>query len=57
MRKLDLNNQKFQNLTVIKKAGHVTVNGIKRHVLWECVCDCGNIKIAQGRFLKSGHTD
>lgn len=47
----DLSGQKFGKLTVIKR--HGSQNG---HVTWDCVCDCGNTKIAQGVNLVSGIT-
>ena len=50
--KIDLNKQKFGRLTVIKEAGRDK----HRFVLWECLCDCGNICIVTGRRLRSGHT-
>jgi hypothetical protein len=36
----DLIGQKFGMLTVIRKAGRDKHN----HILWECLCDCGNTK-------------
>ena len=47
-RYLDLKNQRFGKLTV-KKLSYV-----KKMAYWECLCDCGNIKIAAGKFLRNG---
>lgn len=43
-------NQRFSRLTTIKIYGKTKNRGI----LWECVCDCGNIKIAYSGHLRSG---
>ena len=45
----DLTNLKFGRLLVIKMVG-ANKHG---HFLWECKCDCGNIKIVAGENLKS----
>ena len=45
---IDLTGQKFGKLTVIKFGGRNKVT------LWECQCDCGNIKTISGKNLKSG---
>ena len=52
---IDLTNQTFGNLTVIKKSEKKASNG---HLMWECKCSCGNEKIitVQGSHLRSGHT-
>lgn len=50
--KIDLTNQKFGNLTVIKYIGQ---RG-RRRTFWLCKCDCGNIVEIDGDHLKSGHT-
>ena len=51
--KIDLTNQKFGNLTVIKYIGQ---RG-RRRTFWLCKCDCGNIVEIDGDHLKSGHTN
>lgn len=48
---IDLTGKKFGRLTVIKR----TENQGKI-VMWECVCDCGNIRTVQGCGLKSGNS-
>lgn len=44
--------RKFSRLTVIKKQG----SNKHGHVLWECLCDCGNISVVSGIALRSKHT-
>lgn len=48
---IDLTNQKFEKLTVIRKAPSK-----KGHVYWYCSCDCGQSDsfLAQGCHLKDG---
>ena len=45
--------RKYNKLSVIKDSGKRSVNGA---VLWECLCDCGNITYANSSNLKRGHT-
>jgi hypothetical protein len=52
MKKLDLTGQKFGRLTVKEEAGK-NENG---DILWECTCECGNIKFISRNCLRSGHT-
>lgn len=48
----DLTGQKFNRLTVIRYAGKNN-----RHASsWECLCDCGNIKIIEGYSIKKNDT-
>lgn len=53
---LDLTGQKFNKLTVIKRAE----NGVQPcgdvYTRWLCQCDCGNIKIIRTSDLIRGHT-
>ena len=56
MKKLDLTNQTFGSLTVIKEAApHISPNGRKR-TQWECICKCGNTTIVKTEYLRNGHT-
>lgn len=48
---LDMTGQRIGNLTVIKRAGINRANGT---VLWECKCDCGNIKNIPSTYLRKG---
>lgn len=45
MRLIDISGQKFTRYTVVKrfKGGR-----------WECRCDCGNVRIVDGRTLRAG---
>lgn len=58
LKREDLIGQKFGKLTVIKFAysTHInpTIKGAKG-TYWECLCECGNIKIAYSKNLKKGH--
>lgn len=49
-RALDLTGQKFGKLTALRRIE----NGKDGKVKWECVCDCGNYKIASSGDLRSG---
>jgi hypothetical protein len=48
----DLTNQKFGKLLVLSKAGNA--EGKKKDLLWKCICDCGNVKIARSYKLTCG---
>jgi hypothetical protein len=43
---------RFGNLTVLKYVGRTKA----RHSLWECRCDCGNVKVVNQSNLVSGKT-
>lgn len=47
----DLTDQKFGKLTAKKNLG--MINGRR---MWECECDCGNVKIIHSRELITGNT-
>lgn len=47
----DLTGQRFNSLSVIKRAG----TDKNRNALWECLCDCGNIIVTSGKLLRSNH--
>lgn len=49
---IDLTNQRFGKLTVIKNAGKID----GRRYYWECLCDCGKITVVEGSRLRSGNT-
>lgn len=51
-KKIDLTNQRFGRLVVLKEDGRDASNKI----LWLCQCDCGNIKKVRGNDLRSGKT-
>lgn len=50
-RKLDLTGQKFGRLTVIRKNGKQG-----KCIMWECKCECGNVKTIRSSHLRSGAT-
>ena len=52
---IDLTGQKFNKLTVIKRAeDYVRLDG--QHIIqWLCECDCGGHKIVRGSNLKTGN--
>ena len=50
-KKIDLTNQVFGNLTVLKDSGKRTGNG---GIIWTCQCSCGEIKEVPGHHLKRG---
>ncbi len=49
---IDLTNQKFGRLTVIKREE----NDIRNCAQWLCKCDCGNTIIVSGNHLRTSHT-
>lgn len=51
--KIDLTNQRFGRLFVIKDSGQRNISG---NILWKCQCDCGKICLVNGSYLKNGHT-
>lgn len=52
----DLTNQKFGKLTVIKRADDKVLPSGQHQIMWECLCECGNVKIARGADLKNKTT-
>lgn len=52
---VDLTGNRFGRLVVTGRAeNHVQPNGTFK-TQWRCLCDCGNVVIAQGMNLKNGH--
>lgn len=47
---IDLTGQKFGKLVFIRKTPYYKSG----HVLWECLCDCGNTKNVRGNDIRSG---
>lgn len=45
---VDLRGQKFGRLLVVNEAGRAK----DRHVLWNCLCECGNYVLVTGNHLK-----
>lgn len=50
---LDLTDQKFGKVLVIRKEGGATKQG---SVKWECLCDCGKIFVTNSSSLRGGST-
>ena len=50
----DLVGEKMGLLTVIRDSGERDKNG--GHVMWECLCECGNVANVNGSRLKKGRT-
>lgn len=50
---IDLSGKVFGRLTVQKNLGQAKKYG---PFLWECRCECGQIKVANGDLLRQGHT-
>ena len=50
----------FKDLTNIRYGRLVTLEAVgkdkNRHIMWECICDCGNKKVVAGTSLISGYT-
>ncbi len=51
-RKLELTGKRFGKLLAKREAGRDKGG----HILWLCLCDCGNEKIVRGDYLRSGTT-
>lgn len=50
--KNDLRNKQFGRLRVISDIGRTK----DRHILWHCICECGNYVDVSSRDLQTGHT-
>lgn len=55
-RLIDLTGEKFDKLTVLKRADDLVLPSGKRVVAWFCLCDCGNEIVARGDCLRDGVT-
>lgn len=51
----NLSGQRFGKLTAIRRVENRRSPNGKAIVMWECLCDCGNISIVPSSGLKSGH--
>lgn len=51
-KKIDLTNQRYGKLTVIKEAPPRE----DKYTRWTCQCDCGTICEIRGEYLRNGHT-
>ena len=55
-KEIDITGFRFGRLVVIKKIGHHTRLNGRKDVLWQCVCDCGNVVNVRKGNLKTGST-
>ena len=53
MKKVDLTGQVYGRLTVLGDIGKRTKN---KGILWQCLCECGQITFVKGAHLKNGAT-
>lgn len=53
MNRLDLAGKKLGRYLVLKETKFKTKSG---NIKWECICDCGKVKIVIGRNLTNGNT-
>ena len=51
--KIDMVGKRFGRLTVLRE----TEERKAKEIVWECLCDCGNIYYATGYNLRTGHTN
>ena len=51
--KLDITGMKFGRLTALHENGH-DISPSRKHILWACVCDCGNAIDVRLNALRSG---
>jgi len=49
---VQIKGMKFDRLTVVKDSGIRS----RKEVVWECLCDCGNITFVASYKIRSGHT-
>ena len=52
-RKAEIQGERFSKLVVVSEAGYRDKQGA---ILWNCVCDCGNVVITTVGCLRSGNT-
>lgn len=51
---IDMTGYKIGRLKVIKDSGERY--GKNREIIWECLCDCGNVCEVRGGHLRSGYS-
>lgn len=52
----NLKNKKFGKLTVSNFAGYIKKPNGRQAAIWECICECGKIKILPANTLQSSNT-
>lgn len=53
---IDLKGKRFGKLLVVKRANNYITPAGNYITMWECKCDCGNIKAISGHALRNGFT-
>ena len=51
--KIDITGMKFGRLTAIRQNGH-DINPSRKHIKWDCLCECGNTVNARLNALRTG---
>ncbi len=49
----DISNQRFGRLVAIER---LPIRDIHKHSLWNCICDCGNVRVVTIGALSTGNT-
>lgn len=52
----NMTGEKFGRLTVISRADDYVAPGGSKKVCWNCICECGNLKVVSGTNLRAGIT-
>lgn len=52
----DLTGKTFGRLTAIRRVDDKILPNGQKSAMWECLCECGNVCIVEGRLLQSGTT-
>lgn len=55
-KKLDLTNERYGRLVVVKEADPYVNSKNEKRRQWECICDCGNVTVVQQANLRRGNT-
>ena len=53
---IDISGKRFGRLVAVKKVGHHIRKSGRKDVVWECMCDCGNLVNVKKSNLKNGGT-
>lgn len=53
---IDLTGKRFGNLTVVQRVKDNILPSGQSEIMWQCQCDCGNITVVRGFYLRNGHT-
>lgn len=55
-RLIDLTGKRFAKLVVTGRAENNVLPSGLPEPMWHCVCDCGELTVVRGAFLRTGHT-